>query len=99
MRNEAESAERRTAPVVAQPERPRTQTERTIARIWKEVLNLSHDVGIDEDLFDLGGTSLDLIRIFVHVNQTFGLRLDGSVLGTEATIARIAERIGARPRE
>src|ERR1700694_4944930 len=96
MQNETGSVERGTAPAVAQPERPWTQTERTIARIWKEVLDRHDDVGGDADFFDLGGTSLDLIRVFIQVNQTFGLTLDGSVLGDEATIARIAECVDAR---
>lgn len=41
---------------------PASQLEDRIARIWREVLGLSQ-VGVEDNFFDLGGTSLTLVRV------------------------------------
>lgn len=69
-------------------------TQRAIAGIWEEVLE-QKGVGTKDDFFDLGGTSLGLIRVFDQLNEKFDLSLDGSVLEEEATIAYLTERVEA----
>ena len=49
---------------------PRNDTEKKIAAIWKEVLQLDR-VGIHENFFDLGGTSLDVIRVNMKLKEIF----------------------------
>ena len=73
-------------------------THQTIAGIWEDVLQ-QKDIGPQDDFFDLGGTSLDLIRVFGRVNERFGLSLDGSVLGDEATIDRLTSSVEAALRQ
>jgi acyl carrier protein len=75
-----------------------TATERKVADIWEEVLN-QKGIGTTVDFFDLGGTSLDLIRVFERVNETFDTSLDGSVLDDDATVARLAASIDAEARK
>jgi len=41
---------------------PRTELERSIVSVWKEVLARS-DVGLDDNFFELGGHSLLLLRL------------------------------------
>ncbi|UCH95690.1 MAG: non-ribosomal peptide synthetase, partial [Candidatus Aminicenantes bacterium] len=41
---------------------PVTETEKTVASVWQEILNLDK-VGIHDNFFDLGGTSLDIVRL------------------------------------
>jgi acyl carrier protein len=41
---------------------PRTPTEEVLARVWAEVLKLNQ-VGVEEDFFALGGTSLSVMRV------------------------------------
>ena len=41
---------------------PVSEIEKTIAGIWKDILQLEK-VGIDDNFFDLGGTSLDIIKV------------------------------------
>ena len=77
--------------------RAMTATEQRIAEIWQEILSRK-DVGPDDDFFDLGGTSLDLIRAFVHVNEKFSVVLDGSVLGETATVSGLARCVDERRR-
>lgn len=69
-------------------------TQQAISEIWEDVLQ-QKDIGPRDDFFDLGGTSLDLIRVFGRLNEKFGLSLDGSVLGDEATIERLTAAIDA----
>jgi amino acid adenylation domain-containing protein len=71
------------------------RTEQEVARIWEEVLQ--HDnIGVRDDFFDLGGTSLALIRILGLVNRRFGTTLDGSVLAEGATISCLASSVDAQ---
>lgn len=74
--------------------RPRTTTEDVIAGIWEEVLQRKVTETSD-DFFDVGGTSLALLRIFGRVNEQFNIHLDGSVLVEGATIARLASCVEA----
>ncbi|MFJ3195920.1 amino acid adenylation domain-containing protein [Streptomyces griseoviridis] len=69
-----------------------TPTEARIAGIWREVLDLP-DLGTDTDYFDLGGTSLSLLRMFARTNAAFGTDLDITVLIDGATVAALARHI------
>ena len=76
---------------------PLSTTQQTITAIWEDVLQ-QRGIGPQDDFFDLGGTSLDLIRVFGQVNERFDLSLDGSVLDDEATIQRLADAVDAASR-
>ncbi|WP_211769802.1 non-ribosomal peptide synthetase [Kutzneria sp. CA-103260] len=57
--------DRRSLPAAPGPqeyERPRTETEATLARIWAEVLGVDR-VGVHDNFFDLGGDSILGIQI------------------------------------
>ncbi len=69
-------------------------TQQAIVTVWEDVLQ-QKDIGLNDDFFDLGGTSLDLIRVFGRLNEQFGLSLDGSVLDDEATITRLTAAVDA----
>ncbi len=71
-----------------------TPTEQTILGIWEQVLQ-REGIGIEDDFFDLGGTSLALIRIFGQINRTFDLSLDPGVLSEEATVSCLARNVNA----
>ena len=73
-------------------------TQQAITEIWEDVLQ-QKGIGPTDDFFDLGGTSLDLIRVFGRVNEMFNLSLDGSVLGDEATIASLTTTVDAELRK
>jgi aryl carrier-like protein len=47
---------------------PRTAIERTLARIWAEVLALER-VGVEDNFFDLGGQSLLLMQVVTRARQ------------------------------
>lgn len=48
---------------------PRSELERTIARVWRDVLRLD-EVGVDDNFFDLGGHSLLLVRVQTRLRET-----------------------------
>ncbi len=68
---------------------PRNELEGALARIWMEVLNLER-VGVDEDFFLLGGTSLDLVRVVAEVRKVLGRVLPQDRFTQGPTISAIA---------
>lgn len=68
---------------------PRTNLERELVRIWEQVL-LRAPIGIQDDFFDLGGTSLQAARIFARIEESFHQRLPLSVILGAPTIERLA---------
>ena len=51
---------------------PRTDIERDLAQIVREVLGLE-SVAVHITFFELGGTSVDLLRIHAKINERLGL--------------------------
>ncbi len=49
---------------------PRNETERKIAEVWKEVLELKR-VGIHDDFFRIGGNSIKIIRVISELSKEF----------------------------
>src|SRR5579883_1763569 len=47
---------------------PRTQTERSIAKIWQKVLDVDL-VSIDANFFELGGDSVSLIQVMTEITK------------------------------
>ena len=53
---------------------PVTETERTIARIWSEFLQIEK-VSTDKCFFDIGGDSLLAISVIQKIDKEFGVRI------------------------
>ncbi|MBN1171769.1 MAG: non-ribosomal peptide synthetase [Micromonosporaceae bacterium] len=75
----------RRAPVPA-AHLPRTAAERTIQKLWAQVLR-SDPPGIYDDFFELGGTSLTLTRLFALLDNRFPHKFRVAQLFTYPTIA------------
>ncbi|WP_458627026.1 amino acid adenylation domain-containing protein [Winogradskyella sp. PC D3.3] len=71
---------------------PRTQTEKLIARVWEECLNIKN-IDIFSNFFELGGHSLVAVRVMAKLENETGERLPLSALMTHSTIAKLAEFI------
>jgi amino acid adenylation domain-containing protein len=67
----------------------RTPVEQGFLEIWSDVLK-RNDVGVKDDFFDLGGTSLELVTVFLLACERFGTAVDVSVVSEGATIASLA---------
>jgi acyl carrier protein len=81
---------------------PRTDAERTVAKLMRDVLDVPH-IGPHDDFFALGGTSMSAARIVVRLRETFGVDFalrdvfEHRTLGTLAALAetRLLDLISA----
>ncbi len=69
---------------------PRTDIERNLAQIVREVLSLE-SVGVHSTFFDLGGTSVDLVKIHGKINERLGRDIRVVDLFRRPTINLLAE--------
>jgi acyl carrier protein len=69
---------------------PRTPLEASLAAIWKKVLWLDHDVGINDRFRDLGGHSLLSVQLVVEIEQALGRPVPARALATLNTVAELA---------
>src|SRR3989454_629428 len=71
---------------------PRTETEKALAAMWRELL-VVESIGINDDFFDLGGQSLVAIKALSRIRDTFGVDLPLRNLFERPTITGLAEVI------
>ncbi|MEV0396635.1 amino acid adenylation domain-containing protein, partial [Polymorphospora rubra] len=73
---------------------PRDRTERGLAEIWAGVLGtdrISADrIGVRNNFFDLGGNSLDLVRLAAEARRVFDVGLDPRSLYAAPTLEAMA---------
>ncbi len=70
----------------------RTDVERTLSSIWREVLKLGQ-VSIDANFFDLGGHSLSGMRVLARIRRDFQVDVPIRTLFDGPTIAELAAEI------
>jgi aryl carrier-like protein len=73
---------------------PRTDAEKLLASVWKDVLGLEQ-VGIDDDFFTYGGDSLQVMRAVARV-RALGLAVDPAHFFRQRTVRGIARISGGR---
>ncbi|MGH8890406.1 MAG: amino acid adenylation domain-containing protein [Acidothermaceae bacterium] len=71
---------------------PRTPTERKLAEIWREILNVP-DIGIHDNFFELGATSLAAARLFARIEQDLGTKLPIAPVFQAPTIEALAKLV------
>ena len=71
---------------------PRTPTEKRVAEIWSEILEIK-PIGVDDNFFDLGGHSLLAIRIISRIRESFSLEILLNNLFEEPTVRALASSI------
>ena len=83
------------------PVEPRTETERQLVVIWKDVLKRDA-IGVTDGFLELGGHSLLAIRVLGRISKQFGVRLALRTLFEAPTIERLGavvdtERVNTAP--
>lgn len=73
---------------------PRTETEARLLEIWRRALPGAH-LGTESDFFDSGGDSIQAMRVFAEIEETFGRRLPVSTIFQARTVERLASRLSA----
>ncbi|MDD9965434.1 MAG: amino acid adenylation domain-containing protein, partial [Myxococcales bacterium] len=71
---------------------PRSRVERSIAHIWKDVLQLPR-VGIQTNFFEQGGHSLLLLRVQDRVQEELGITVSVTDLFNYPTVEALAQRL------
>ncbi|MDY7086570.1 MAG: amino acid adenylation domain-containing protein, partial [Actinomycetota bacterium] len=71
---------------------PSTATEVEVARCFAEVLGAG-EVGAQDSLFDIGGNSLQALRVVSRLNKTFKIRISVRALYGNATVAAVAAAV------
>jgi aspartate racemase len=69
--------------------KPRDAIEAKLVGIWESILD-THPLSVTDNFFDLGGHSLNAVRLFVMIEQKFGIRLNLSTLLTAPTVEELA---------
>ncbi|MEZ4646804.1 MAG: thioesterase domain-containing protein [Chloroflexota bacterium] len=74
---------------------PRNDIEERLIVIWEHLLGV-HPVGAKDNFFEIGGHSLLAVRLFVRIEQEFGVNLPLTSLFQEATVRHLANLIQAQ---
>ncbi|MFP5287929.1 MAG: thioesterase domain-containing protein, partial [Thermoanaerobaculia bacterium] len=73
----------------------RTQLEETVSRVVRELLGLE-EVGLHDDFFDLGGSSLMGLQMSARLRRALGVSVSGDLLLEAPTIAGMAKLLEGR---
>jgi FkbH-like protein len=76
-------------------EEPATETEGTLAALWRELLNVK-ELGVQDDYFALGGTSLIAAQLFAEIRQRFGLAMPLTTILDHPSVRALARAIDAQ---
>lgn len=69
---------------------PRTEEEKIVAAIWKEVLNLEK-IDIFSTFFEMGGHSIKAVKVMVEMEKHTGKRFPLTILFEYSTIEKFAK--------
>ena len=87
---DASGQKRRQRPELGHPpSSPATETECRLSTLWALLLHLQ-TVGVRDNYFDLGGTSLLAVDLFAQVENLFGIALPLTALVEAPTIEELA---------
>ncbi len=73
---------------------PANQVEQQLSALWKSILRIDH-LGTTDDFFELGGNSLNAIRLLSDIEKAFKTALPLSSLFTAPTVKSLARIIAA----
>ena len=76
-------------------EAPRSDSERIVARIWSDVLDVE-PVGIRDSFFELGGNSLLASQVILRLERDAGVEIPLGALLERPTVAEVAELVERR---
>ncbi|MEU2613188.1 amino acid adenylation domain-containing protein [Micromonospora sp. NPDC007271] len=77
---------------------PRRRVEREIAEVFAEALGVAR-VGLHDDFFSYGGSSLQLSRVGARLSKAYGLELPLHAMFSTPTVAGVAARVELYERE
>lgn len=75
---------------------PGNETEKRLAAIWQQLLNID-EIGIQEDFFELGGDSLLAAILLANIEAEFAVSLPLNLIVEKRTIEQFAEFLDRKP--
>ena len=78
---------------VAERSEPRDDLQTALVEIWEDILGLG-EIGVNEDFWDLGGTSIQGLRVFAEISVRLGQDVPPTTLLEASTVASLAARMG-----
>lgn len=69
---------------------PHSVTEKRLAGLWQEILEIEDPVSLEDNFFKLGGTSFLAVRLLNRIHQDFVQEIPLNTFFQEATIAHLA---------
>ncbi|PDZ70797.1 non-ribosomal peptide synthetase [Bacillus pseudomycoides] len=70
--------------------KPTTQLEQEIVSLWSEILNMSHEIGLEDDFFIIGGDSLKAVKVMYNIADKYGVNLSLREFFKKPTIKYLA---------
>jgi amino acid adenylation domain-containing protein len=70
-----------------------TELEMEVAAVWQKVLGADH-VGLDDNFFDIGGTSLLLVSVQTKLQTLLNRKISVAELFAYTTVRTLAEKLG-----
>lgn len=92
------NAERRPRPMIGDYSFPEGDVERVLSELWSQVLRIDR-IGRLDNLFDLGGDSLNMMQLSAQIRRRFGVEIAIDEFFEDPTIATIASLIAERTTE
>jgi FkbH-like protein len=71
---------------------PTADTERRLLDLWEELLGID-GLGVDDDFFTLGGTSLVAARLFAQIERHFAVRMSLTAILESRTVRTLAQHL------
>jgi hypothetical protein len=71
---------------------PQSPTERALATLWKDILQVPQ-IGVDDNFFDVGGSSFTLIALRSRISEFFGVKLTIPELFEATTIRALGAKL------
>lgn len=71
---------------------PRNEIESVLVTLWSKLLRIE-PIGVTDNYFDLGGTSLLAVELFVAIEQELGPKLPLTTVVEAPTVEALAQRI------
>lgn len=78
---------------------PHTEIQDHLQKIWQDIFTGNNKISIDENFFDLGGTSLDVISMYSRIESRFDCNLPISSIIEAPTIEKLAALVSQQPEE
>ena len=73
---------------------PRTADEAAVAQIWAKIMEVPN-IGVTDDFFEIGGTSIMAARLVLMLEKELGVRLDLSSILVAPTVEQLTQKIRA----